>query len=264
MVFLLSWCFMSIMTISAQNVSAGSVVTLTGTVLDKSSEPLPGASVLVKGTSNGVATDVDGKFKIRLQPTSSTVLVFSFVGMKPREIPYSAFKDGAKVVLEDDSNSLDNVVVTGYANIRKDSFTGTSTTVGREDLMKVSPNNLMKALSAFDPSFKMITDNAQAVEAGVMYLRVRSLAMFILPVGCCCKSVLNALGKPLFPTLSGILEIAVRYAAPLVLVAHGAGFLSVPLTDAVAWTAIAVFLALAYLIEMRKIERTDFHEKQHF
>lgn len=109
----------------------------------------------------------------------------------------------------------------------------------------------------------MITDNAQAVEAGVMYLRVRSLAMFILPVGCCCKSVLNALGKPLFPTLSGILEIAVRYAAPLVLVAHGAGFLSVPLTDAAAWTAIAVFLALAYLIEMQKIEKMDFHEKQH-
>lgn len=177
LVFLLSWCFMSIMTISAQNVSAGSVVTLTGTVLDKSSEPLPGASVLVKGTSNGVATDVDGKFKIRLQPSSSTVLVFSFVGMKSREIPYSAFKDGAKVVLEDDSNSLDNVVVTGYANIRKDSFTGTSTTVGREDLMKVSPNNLMKALSAFDPSFKMIADNAQGSNPNNMseyYIRGRS------------------------------------------------------------------------------------------
>ena len=150
---------------------------MTGTVLDKSSEPLPGASVLVKGTANGVATDVDGKFTIRLKPTPSTVIVFSFVGMKPKEIPYSSLHDGIKITLEDDSNSLDNVVVTGYANIRKDSFTGTSTTVGREDLMKVSTTDLMKALSAFDPSFKMITDNAQGSNPNNMseyYIRGRS------------------------------------------------------------------------------------------
>lgn len=174
---LLSWCFMSAMATNAQNASSGATVTLTGTVLDKSSEPLPGASVLVKGTTNGVATDVDGKFTIRFKPTSSTVLVVSFVGMKTREIPYSQFKDGGKVLLEDDDNSLNNVVITGYANIRKDSFTGTSTTVGREDLMKVSPTNLMKALGAFDPSFKMITDNAQGSNPNNMseyYIRGRS------------------------------------------------------------------------------------------
>ena len=146
LLFLLSCCIFTITTISAQNAPSGATVTLTGTVLDKSSEPLPGASVLVKGTANGVATDVDGRFTIRLKPTSSTVLVFSFVGMKSQEIPYASFKNGGKVVLEEDSNSLNNVVVTGYANIRKDSFTGTSTTVGREDLMKVSPTNLMKEI----------------------------------------------------------------------------------------------------------------------
>ena len=168
---------MSTMAANAQNASSGATVTLTGTVLDKSSEPLPGASVLVKGTTNGVATDVDGKFTIRFKPTSSTVLVVSFVGMKTQEIPYLQFKDGGKVVLEDDDNSLNNVVITGYANIRKDSFTGTSTTVGREDLMKVSPTNLMKALGAFDPSFKMITDNAQGSNPNNMseyYIRGRS------------------------------------------------------------------------------------------
>lgn len=174
---LVSWCLLSTMTVDAQDASSGAAVTLTGTVLDKSSEPLPGASVLVKGTANGVATDVDGKFTIRLKPTPSTVIVFSFVGMKPKEIPYSSLHDGIKITLEDDSNSLDNVVVTGYANIRKDSFTGTSTTVGREDLMKVSTTDLMKALSAFDPSFKMITDNAQGSNPNNMseyYIRGRS------------------------------------------------------------------------------------------
>ena len=168
---------MSAMMTNAQSASSGATVTLTGTVLDKSSEPLPGASILVKGTANGVATDVDGKFTIRFKPTSTTVLVVSFVGMKAQEIPYLKFKNGGKVVLEDDDNSLNNVVVTGYANIRKDSFTGTSTTVGREDLMKVSTTNLMKALSAFDPSFKMITDNAQGSNPNNMseyYIRGRS------------------------------------------------------------------------------------------
>ena len=175
--FLLCWCFVSIVTGQAQNSAAGDPVTLTGTVVDKSSEPLPGASVLVKGTTTGVSTDVDGKFTIRFKPASTTVLVFSFVGMKSQEIPYANLKNGCRITLEDDANSLDNVVITGYANIRKESFTGTSTTVGREDLMKVSPTNLMKALSAFDPSFKMIADNTQGSNPNNMseyYIRGRS------------------------------------------------------------------------------------------
>lgn len=108
----------------------------------------------------------------------------------------------------------------------------------------------------------MITDGEKAVEAGIMYLKVRCTAMFVLAVASVFKLVLTGLGKPLFPTISGVLEIAVRYAAPLWMVARGVGFLSVPLTDASAWVAIAVLLLAGYLVEMKKIERECAYEKQ--
>lgn len=108
----------------------------------------------------------------------------------------------------------------------------------------------------------MITDGEQAVEAGIMYLKVRCTAMFVLAVASVFKLVLTGLGRPLYPTLSGVLEIAVRYIAPVVMVARGVGFLSVPLTDAAAWAAIAVLLFGGYLIEMKGIERECGHEKQ--
>ena len=108
----------------------------------------------------------------------------------------------------------------------------------------------------------MITDGEEAVSAGILYLKVRCTAMFILAVASVFKLVLTGLGRPLYPTLSGVLEIAVRYAAPVAMVARGVGFLSVPLTDASAWAAIAVLLFGGYLIEMKKIERTCAHEKQ--
>ena len=108
----------------------------------------------------------------------------------------------------------------------------------------------------------MITDGEEAISAGILYLKVRCTAMFILAVASVFKLVLTGLGRPLYPTLSGVLEIAVRYAAPVAMVARGVGFLSVPLTDASAWAAIAVLLFGGYLIEMKKIERTCAHEKQ--
>lgn len=108
----------------------------------------------------------------------------------------------------------------------------------------------------------MITDGEKAIEAGVMYLKVRCTAMFVLAVASVYKLVLTGLGKPLFPTASGVLEIVVRYAATLWMVSRGVGFLSVPLTDASAWVAIAVLLFIGYLVEMKKIERECAHEKQ--
>lgn len=178
-IFSLLWvlCLLSIPARAQENVSSGGPVTITGIVVDSSKEPLPGTSVTVKGTRTGVSTDVDGKFTIKFTPANSSTLVFSFVGMKSQEFPWASFKSGTTVVLEDDANSLENVVITGYANIRQESFTGTSTTVGREDLMKVSSTNVMKALSAFDPSFKMIANNAQGSNPNNMaeyYMRGRS------------------------------------------------------------------------------------------
>lgn len=94
---------------------------------------------------------------------------------------------------------------------------------------------------------------ATAIDAGVTYLRIRCTAMFVLTLAAVYKNVLNALGRPLFPTISGFLEIGVRYIIPLVL-APVLGFLSVPLTDAISWLMLAVFLMPAYFVEVRRLQ----------
>lgn len=96
---------------------------------------------------------------------------------------------------------------------------------------------------------------ATAIDAGVTYLRIRCTAMFVLTLAAVYKNVLNALGRPLFPTISGFLEIGVRYIIPLVL-APVLGFLSVPLTDAISWLMLALFLMPAYFVEVRKLQNT--------
>jgi len=89
--------------------------TVTGTVLDETGTPLPGASVLVKGTSNGTSTDFDGKFSLNVNENART-LVVSFIGYTPKEV---AISDDITVSLEPDASILDEVVVVGYGTQRK-------------------------------------------------------------------------------------------------------------------------------------------------
>jgi TonB-linked SusC/RagA family outer membrane protein len=94
---------------------------VSGTVSD-SSGPLPGASVLVKGTKNGAQTDLDGKFAIK-NVGANAVLVFSYIGLKSQEVNVAG-KSTINVVLKDDSAELKEVVVIGYGSVRKKDATG--------------------------------------------------------------------------------------------------------------------------------------------
>ena len=106
---------------------------ITGTVKDKKGEPLPGVNVLVKGTSVGVATDINGKFIIESPVVKSPVLVFLFVGMLNKEVTVSSDAP-LNVVLEDEEKVLDDVIVTGYRSISKTTFTGSSTKLQQDDI----------------------------------------------------------------------------------------------------------------------------------
>ena len=152
-----------------------------GKVVDDSGMTLPGATVLIKGTSLGVVTDVDGKFRIEIPQMDSTTLVVSFVGFLSQEIKLKADpKDDAKdliINLHEDVKQMEEVVVTGYANISKESFTGNSVTVKREDLLKVSKTNVIQALQVFDPSFRIQDNNRWGSDPNAlpeMYVRGRS------------------------------------------------------------------------------------------
>ena len=134
---------------------------ITGKVTDKKKEVLPGVTVLIKGTKIGTATDANGVFAMEVPKMDSVVLVFSFVGMRDKEIVLKELKKVMKplvVVMEENEEELSEVVVTGMFNRRKEGFTGSALSVKGEDLKKISTTNIAKALAAIDPSFRIMED----------------------------------------------------------------------------------------------------------
>ncbi|MDR2130876.1 MAG: SusC/RagA family TonB-linked outer membrane protein [Odoribacteraceae bacterium] len=147
-----------------------------GKIMDKDSVAIPGATIRLKGTNLGTSSDREGRFLLAFPVIERPVLIFSFIGMKTREIAYTN-QEFVNVIMAEEVVSLEDVVVTGYANIRKESFTGSSTKVTREQLMSVSQQNLIKALEVFDPGFKIIKNNVMGSDPNTLpeyYIRGRS------------------------------------------------------------------------------------------
>lgn len=130
-----------------------------GTVKDEHGVTLPGVSVLIKGESVGVATDINGKYSITIpENKKEVVFAFSFVGMVPVEVRYTG-QDSINVVLKEDVEKIDEVVVNGYFTRKKESYTGVSTTFSGNDLRKVSTGNILNTLSMLDPSFTKVVND---------------------------------------------------------------------------------------------------------
>ena len=91
-------------------------ITVSGTVVDKSGEPLIGASVMAKGTSSGTATDFDGNYRIDTE--SNAVLVFSYVGYDTKEVPVNG-QSTINVTLDENAVMLNEVVAIGYGTVKK-------------------------------------------------------------------------------------------------------------------------------------------------
>lgn len=119
-----------------------------GIVSDASGFPLIGVSVVVKGTTTGVVTDMDGKYT--LQAPVNAVLIFSYIGMQPVEIPISG-KGHINVVLKEDSQIIDEVVVIGYGTVKKSNLSGAVSSVSSKDLKKLPAATLSQALQGNAP-----------------------------------------------------------------------------------------------------------------
>jgi len=124
-----------------------------GVVQDKEANPLPGVTVVVKGTSLGTSTDHQGKFSLEIPQMDDIVLSFSFVGMETVEVKITT-QNEYKVVMQEDVRALEDVVVTGYFNKDRDSFTGAEITIKGDELKKVTNRNVLQALTIFDPSIR--------------------------------------------------------------------------------------------------------------
>lgn len=153
-------------------VSYAQLRTISGIVTDKSDgSPLPGVSVLVRGTQNGTATDVHGRYYIEAAPTD--VLVFSFVGMRTQQQSVGN-RTVINVALESDAQSLDEVVVTGYGVTRRKAFTGAASTVGSQDIVDKTDANPIKALEGTVPGLQMNVSSGQPGSPATIFIRGRN------------------------------------------------------------------------------------------
>ncbi|BEI56192.1 SusC/RagA family TonB-linked outer membrane protein [Butyricimonas faecihominis] len=130
---------------------------ITGKVTDEKKEPLPGVTVIIKGTKLGTVTDVDGKYTLAV-PVGNNALVFSMIGMKQKEEVIGK-RTQIDVVMEEEISELEDVVVTGYYTQAKNSFTGAARTITAEELQMGGNQNILTALQNVDPSFMKIDNN---------------------------------------------------------------------------------------------------------
>lgn len=119
---------------------------ITGTVIDDTGLPLPGATVLIKGTSNGTTTDMDGNFSLTLENPEDKVLVISFISYISQEIPINN-QTSFQITLEPDQQALNEVVVVGYGGKKRATLTGSISEVEGESLAESPQPNLSNSFA---------------------------------------------------------------------------------------------------------------------
>ncbi len=139
---------------------------VSGIVSDNTGMPLPGVSVLVKGTKSGTQTDFDGKFSIKA--TSSQVLVISFIGMKTEEVSASSTKITVK--MQDDSQKLEEVVV-AYGSQSKASLTGSTSVISGKQIENLTFSNAAQGLEGLAAGLRIIQGSGQPGADPVIRIR---------------------------------------------------------------------------------------------
>jgi TonB-linked SusC/RagA family outer membrane protein len=147
LVFINALFFLSTMLVNAQQAA------LSGKVSLADGSPIPGVTVVVKGTSIGTITDIDGNFTITA-PVGSKTLHFSFVGMKPKEVGITS-SSIYNTVLEEDIYNLEEVVAIGYGTVKKSDLTGSVASIKSEEIKAFPAANVMQSLSGRAPGVQV-------------------------------------------------------------------------------------------------------------
>ncbi|MGL4293716.1 MAG: SusC/RagA family TonB-linked outer membrane protein, partial [Bacteroidales bacterium] len=138
--------------------AAAQTTKVSGVVISaEDGEPVIGASVVVKGTTTGTVTDFDGKFHLDV-PSSSKFITVSYVGMKATEV---AIKPSMRIILESDSEQLDEVMVVAYGTAKKSAFTGSASTVKSDQISMRAVSNVSNALSGQVAGVQVTNNNGQ-------------------------------------------------------------------------------------------------------
>lgn len=142
---------------------------ITGTITDEKGESIIGASVTVKDTGTGTITDMDGRFS--LDVNSDAVIVVSYIGYLPQEVPVQG-KTDIRIILRENSEMLDEVVVVGYGVVRKKDLTGSLSSVGAKAMQDKPVSNIGEALQGRAAGVQVINSG---MPGGNVSIRVRGL-----------------------------------------------------------------------------------------
>jgi TonB-linked SusC/RagA family outer membrane protein len=148
-------------------------ITVKGKIVDENAEPLPGASVLEKGTSNGTITDLDGNFSLSV-PSDAT-LIISFIGFTSIEVTVEGKTELGTITLVPEIKTLEQVVVIGYGTQRKVDLTGSVAIVNTDEMKKVSNSNISTMLEGKVPGVLITSDGQPGADPIV---RIRGIGSF--------------------------------------------------------------------------------------
>lgn len=162
---------------SAQNTVRGTVKSSSG------DELLIGVTVIVKGTTNGSPTDVDGNFEINVSDVTNSILVFSYTGFKTLEVPVAG-KKVLNVIMESSLNVLDEFVTVAYGTVKKEALTGSVGTIKAEAIAKRPINNITAVIEGAVPG--VVTQTANGQPGSGLAIRIRGFGS------------INATSDPLF------------------------------------------------------------------
>ncbi len=168
MIFLSSWT----LSLAQINVS--------GAVFDEAGETMPGVNVLIKGTTSGTVTDMDGKYSLEV-PTASTVLVFSFVGFVAQEIVVGDRRT-IDITLVEDTKELEEVVVVGYGTAKLKDLTAPIAVVKQDVFEKQATSNPMQALQGKVAGVQIINNGAPGSGSAVRIRGVGSIGDYAKPL----------------------------------------------------------------------------------
>lgn len=127
-------------------------VGIKGRVVDLSGEAIIGANVVEKGTTNGVVTDIDGNFSLKIKPNA--VLQISYIGYIPQEIPVNG-QTTFSVILSEDTQALEEIVVIGYGTMKKSDLTGSVVSANIKDFEKAPNTNIIQSLQGTIPGLNI-------------------------------------------------------------------------------------------------------------
>ncbi|MCQ2335456.1 MAG: SusC/RagA family TonB-linked outer membrane protein [Paludibacteraceae bacterium] len=156
---LLCFCLMTLVVLADKQIN--------GAVVDSKGEPVIGASIQVQGTNLGTISDYEGAFQLTV-PDDAKKLTVSFIGMQTQEV---AIKTHMHIVMHENTEVIQEVVVTGYGNVTKGSYTGSVQAVDAETIEKKSPTEISKALAGEVAGVQVVNTSGQPGTNATIYIR---------------------------------------------------------------------------------------------